>query len=75
MIIMMIGLQLKKTVQYFAKKLNIKLYITNNNADGKYSEYPSWFFIKKDNLKQEFPNDFYLEGLKKHNEEIQKKNY
>ena len=63
----------KKTVQYFTKELNIKLNVTNSSADGKYSEYPSWFFIKENNLKKEFPDEFYLEGLKKHKEEIKKR--
>jgi hypothetical protein len=60
----------KKTVQYFTKKLNIKLYITNNSAEGKYSEYPSWFFFKSNNKIINLPLAFSDEAKKKHNEEL-----
>ena len=60
----------KKTVQYYTKNLDIKLYITDNNAKGKYSDYPSWYFFKENNIKKIIPQKFYIEGLAKHKEEI-----
>ena len=63
-----------KTLNSFIRNTNLKLYVTTVDDDNVYSQYPSWFIVKKDNNKNLFQNLDQHE-CEKITVEIDRKNY